>query len=88
MATVYKTSKGKDRIIYEGHIYTFKNLTEDGEDVYWRCQNRQYPGSLKTEAIGVDGAYADPHVLLDHQHPPNQEQVAILKGWQLHAFSP
>ena len=73
-----KTSKGKDCLCHNGFVYTKKQSKDT--NVYWRCNNRDCSGSLKTVLPTARGQYPNIRVLMPHHHPPNHEEVAVVRA--------
>lgn len=74
MATVYKTEKGRDGLIYEGFCYRFDKRGAD-DTIYWRCADqRQCKGRIATEPD-----YSNVAVRSVHCHLANPDK-AIIRG--------
>lgn len=40
MASLLRSSKNKDKIIYKNYVYQFHSFSRNGKKSYWRCENR------------------------------------------------
>jgi hypothetical protein len=54
MISFFKTQRGKDKVSFQGHQYTFDKLSKiDGDVKMWRCITRTCTGRLHTRNANV-----------------------------------